>query len=182
MKTPLFFVVPLLSIVVGCSTSQNAELPNVNIPTAVSANLYLARSSIWKPTEFEQHAIKGTKLLSECGTVKGNRTLVAQQDMITLSEENLTKIKSLAGNLSTSVAKHGLKYETPATKERFFDGGKLLLTITIDGAVTSIDTSVDSIAEPSSPQELALAKLVSTLRGNSAALCGNPTFFGITKS
>ncbi len=178
MKRILIVALPLL---LGCSTNQQPEVSSTNIPQAISANLYLSRGSIWKAPEFEQLAIKSDKLLSECGITKGDRTLVAQQNMITIPEDRLRELKSLAGNFSESIKNYGLKFEPAAKKERFFDGGKLLISLSIDGTATTVETTVDSIAEPSSPQEKALAKLVSGIRGEAPTLCGNPTFFGITK-
>ena len=168
----------------ACSINTNIynseNLPQISDNYKIkSLNLYINRSSL-NSTDFEQYTIDENVFIGECGNIKRNQHRANQQNIITLSENELKKlttqilkIKNYSNITISLLPKQG-------NNSSLFDPGKFILKVDDNNDKFEIETSLDAIsdADPGLEKDLlALTKLIRNLNKN--FLCGLSEFYGV---
>lgn len=166
----------------ACSSTQ------LSVPEDVTLNsleISYVRSSLIE-NEFEHFKLQGNLLFVECGTVQRGRYRVESQDVSSLPEESLARLRERAYPLSLALASGSPPaVDEPGSGSSFFDPGRLTITLNVSGKASEMKTSVDAISSPTSQAALLGKKMVETMRAEARAhsrlksLCGNSEFYGL---
>ncbi|MDZ4787073.1 MAG: hypothetical protein SGJ02_13455 [bacterium] len=173
----IFSILILFAFLPGCSTnsSLSKDLESKNF----IFDIVIARSSASNPADFEQYKLIKNTIFQECGNIKKGQFISKTQELATITADQRSSLLFNANNLLSVISENGNKFQAPSTKFRFFDPGVITISFSIDNSETSINTSVDSISEPSTLQEKATLKFVEEIRKLSLTKCGNQNFYGI---
>lgn len=172
------YLLPIL-LLAGCSASTSPEPESITGPLSVS--VYIAKSTLLRAPEFEQHVIKGDKVFSECGVIQKGKVQAKEQRVSGVEESQLNKIKKSVAEIQKADQKGELKFKPLSTESGFFDEGRTIITINTNNSELSIKTTLNAISDPFSPQEQSASELVRKVRKASATTCGTIKFFGVSK-
>jgi|GEM_PF-6606408 len=165
-------------LLAGCSFLGGSDSNDNASSGALSASVYLSKSSLIKAPQFEHHVLKDSKIFSECGTSLNGKNKYADQRVLTVEDKKLSKLEKLATDLNTSAGSGDIR--KLSDKAGFFDQGKAVITITTEGKTTEIATSINTIANPQTPRERKAAAFISKMRRAGATNCGHISFFGVS--
>jgi hypothetical protein len=171
------YYLPLL-ILAGCASESPAPQ---SLSGPLSLSVYIAKSTLLRTPEFEQHVIKGDKVFSECGVIQGGKVQAREQKVSGVPENQLNKIKKSVAEIQHAEQIGELKFKPLSTESGFFDEGRTIITINSDNFALSIKTTLNAISSPFTPQEQSASELVRKVRKASATTCGTVKFFGVPK-
>ncbi|NDC38956.1 MAG: hypothetical protein EBZ48_13050 [Proteobacteria bacterium] len=162
----------------GCALGTPSPAPE-SIPLR-SVTLYYHRGSSIG-AEFEQFKLMDTVLFVECGSLSGGRHSAKEQRTVTVSADELARIKTEAWQVRRYVEELHAKFPPPGASASVFDPGKLSLSLQFQDGTPKVETSFDSVANGSEGRAAvvkAVAKLLRSAAGDS--LCGKGNFYGLS--
>jgi len=168
-------------LLLACSSSNIAPPSDFKID---SMEAYLSRASLER-TNFEQFKVIDQDLVRECGEIRRGRHVTGEQDILTISEEDLNVLRQKVWALTTLPDLTNHNWAQSGRNRNLFDPGQLRLSLVHSSGGTNLSTSLDSISEPKGAPEQALLALVESLRSIGSkshglkAHCGYKEFFGI---
>ncbi|MCB0353280.1 MAG: hypothetical protein KDD64_07145 [Bdellovibrionales bacterium] len=173
------------SFLAGCSSSiSDTGSEQAEIRPVDSLELYISRKSLTK-TEFEQFKFADGQIYGECGTIVGGRYYPTLQDIRPSSSDSARAIASASDSVLDMAAAEDFHLDSPGKNTSLFDPGQFLLSLQRDGEAIRIETSLDSVSEPTSPLQRRLMVLAQVVRQTTrdalheATLCGNTDFYGL---
>jgi hypothetical protein len=174
MKNKILFSACL--ILLSCSTTP-APQPKSPKPKYQHVSLFLRKGAL-TGSFFEQYTLQGDKLFTECGEMQGEKKVVLEDQLVTVTAEKLEDLLPIVNQLSITNA----KLEPRGSGTGFFDTGVVQIIITDDEKSREITTSADSVLDQKSGIRGAINDVVEKMRGLSPTLmCGNKSFFGFKK-
>lgn len=157
--------------------SPPAPKPEVPKPKYQHVSLFLRKGAL-TGSFFEQYTLQGDKLFTECGEMQGERKVVLEDQLVTVTTEKLEGLLPIVGQLSITNA----KLEPRGSGTGFFDTGVVQIIITDDEKSRDITTSANSVLDQQSGIRGAINDVVEKMRGMSpTVMCGNKNFFGFKK-
>lgn len=174
---PLTLTTLLTATLLACSTQPPA--PPKAIHPINSVALYMARGDLLAAPQFEQYKLSNNKLFGECGKVLKAGPVAAAQDLSQVDPQQLASINAAASEIIELLKSEESNLSEPGGISGFMASGKLEITIQSGDNSSKLETSLNSIAEPSSLAEKRVHNLVELLRGTAPNQCGNRQFFGI---
>jgi len=174
-----FFLLALGSLcAAACSLSPQAPAAT-EIPLQ-SVSLYYHRGSS-TGASFEQFKLSGDRLFFECGSVSGGRHAAKEQKIITISPEQLERIKIDAWQVRRYVEDLQAKFKPPGSSGTIFDPGKLSVALQFSDGPHKLETSFDSVATGTEGKAAIVRTLAQDLRKAAGDnLCGRATFYGFS--
>ena len=169
--------VVFLLLLSGCSTSTPQPPPPHS--SVQASEVFLSRGSL-TGTSFEQYKLTAGQLYYECGTMNRNRYAASEQDLLQLSPEAEGAIQDLARSFDTLFGQPPPRLDPPGNSNGVFDPGQASFVVSNGKETREIRTSLDTIANASSPLPGRLKRFVMALRGAvPKEPCGSSAFFGL---
>ncbi len=144
--------------------------------TSISYQVHLSRGSNGD-MEFEQYRSVPSGVFIECGSHVRGKAQPKEQGIARVSVEQEALIADKAREVvEASEGNAVFTFEPPSGADR------VLLSLKIDGHVTEIHTSLDSLAQSEDDNAVALRELLEAVRGVlSRPLCGHKSFAQIAR-
>lgn len=171
---PLLIILLFLALF-GCS-STSYMYPSEPV---TEMRVYFSRAAL-NLNEFEQYRVKNDTVYAECGRIRRGKHIIEAEYLPMFSSEKMSQLRALAREAYGAVSSRKESFDKPGDSDSLFDPGVMNVSLSSAGETVTVNTSLDSIADPSLPAERRLGELVSFLRGNvGAAPCGNRSFYGL---
>lgn len=172
-----------LLILPGCSTTNLSPVEAVQVK---ELSLLLSRTAL-SGTDFEQYKLASDgSLFIECGVIKGGRYIPTFQKLDELDDEHKQKLEHALATLLTTTNYQKNSFDSPGKHINIIDRGKFEVTFSADtesGLITnSVQTSLDSVADPTNPGERQLKELATQIRTGVSfyePICNNREFYGL---
>lgn len=165
------------SIILTSCSSESPPIPEAPKPKHQHVSLFLRKGAL-TGSFFEQYTLQGDKLFTECGEMQGERKVVLEDELATVSPDKLAELLPIIYQLSITNA----KLEPRGSGSGFFDTGVVQIIITDDEKSRDITTSANSVQDQQSGIRGAINDVVEKMRGLSpSVMCGNKNFFGFRR-
>jgi hypothetical protein len=172
----------------GCSSFSLSSPFKASDHRIKSIEISLSRAALGF-TEFEQYKAIPEKMFLECGKIKRGRNTAEDQQIITFGKKSNDQkaIKNAANAfLDVYTSKESWNWSEPGVLNDLSDPGVVKIYIRTRQKNYQIETSLDSISNPSGRHEIVLRRLVRTVRGiavnrvdENNGICGNKDFYSV---